>query len=207
MGAPEPLVRIEAPLPPSAGGLALVPPVPSEASGAVLRTFEAWKLPTEGAAVVVGCLSTPVPGWVEEMRQPVMARAEAWTAKLAEKVAGVPVELRGDGEVRKVHEVTAGPKGSARTFLTFEHEGRGARVVTCGIACAGEDRAKDTCEAVVRGSRVVGGSAPPAPTAGLAALSWAVRHPAPTAGATAGAAAALLLALVLFRRRPRSRPF
>ena len=204
-----PSVRVDAPLPPSASGLTLEPPTITGAGGAELRTFEAWGLPSDGASVVVGCLSTPIPGWVEEMRQPVMARAEGWTARLAEKVSGGPVELRGEGEVRTVHRVAGegGPRGSAKTLLTFEHVQGEARVVTCGIACAGEERARNMCEGIVRQGRGVGGGAPPPAGISLAAISWAVRHPAPAVAAGIGLAGALLVAVVLLRWRPRSRPF
>jgi hypothetical protein len=205
-------------LAPGATAVTLAPPPLSGAAGSELRGFSASLLPT-GSLLVSGCVATPIPGWVEDLRPPVVARAHAWTAKLAEAIAGVPVELREANPqgVARVHAVAvagdAGSRGVARVLVGFDQAG-GAAVLTCGVACGLSDTARSAvadaeveraCEAAVRSAHLVGDTAPPPPGRALEAVAWAVHHPTPAATAGLSIAGVGLLALVLARRRPRSR--
>ncbi len=200
---------------PEGAAVTLAPPPLSGAAGSELHGFSASRLPA-GSLLVSGCVATPIPGWVEDLRPPVVARAHAWTAKLAEAIAGVPIELReADPQgVAQVYAVAgdAASRGVARVLVGFEQAG-GAKVLTCGVACGRTDAAQSAvanaeaeraCEAAVRSAHLVGDAAPPPPGRALAAVAWAVHHPTPAATAGISIAGVGLLALVLARRRPRS---
>ncbi len=193
---------------PGAERVAIAAPRTSGAAGTEVRSFEAAR--AGDAFLVSGCVSTPVPGWVEDMRPPVMARAHAWTARIAEKATAAPVELHGDGDERSVHLVAGdgASVGIARTVVGFEEIGGASRVVTCGIACAvRRTTAGDAlaCAGAVRSAHLAGDVAPPPPGVVLAGVSWAVHHPSPaTSGLVALVAFGLVVAVVA-RRRPRFR--
>lgn len=164
--------------------------------------------------LVSACVATPIPGWVEDMRPPITARAHAFTAKLAERATDAPVALRGRGSDDELEDVVAvagdgASLGTARTWVGFEHDGDTARVLTCGATCTraghGAPSASLACEPLVRSARLVGDAPPPRPGPALAAIAWAVHHPTPTAvGGGALASVALVLAVAL-RRRARFR--
>lgn len=204
---------------PGATPFELLPPPVSGAAGSELVGFTASELPM-GPLLVSACVATPIPGWVEDLRAPVAARAHAWTAKLAEAITGAPMELReahesGEEAVLEVHAVAGETRsrGLARILVGFDEEG-GARVLTCGVVCGmrrgrrpeeANIEAERACEAAVRSARLVGDAPAPAPGKALAAVAWGVHHPLPVAAGGISLAGVALLALVLGRRRPRSR--
>jgi hypothetical protein len=187
------------------------PPI-AAGSGAALTQWGASRSPAGDQVLVAACVATPIPGWVEDLRPSVVARTTAFTAAAAERVIGVPIELReADGRflVATAGAPDGSPRlGSARTFLGF---GEGS-VVTCFALCAARGATREAapsppraCEGSVVGARLEGDAAPPPPGAGLRGVTWAVHNPRRTA-AWAGAIVVALGALaVASRRRPRSR--
>lgn len=209
MSAPRARLAVVAP-----GGVpaeVAAPPL-TGAAGAEIRDTVALRV--DGALVLGACVVTPLPGWVEDMRPPVTARAHAWTAKLAERIVGAPVDVR-DVDARGVggvHAVAGSGErlGSARVMVGFE-AGTEPRVLTCGVACArrvdaaAPEAGSRTCEGIVRASHLEGDTPPPPPGAALRGVAWAVHHPSSTTLAAGAFGALGLLALVALRRRPRSR--
>jgi hypothetical protein len=142
------------------------PPI-AAGSGATLTQWRVSRSPAN--EVLVGaCVATPIPGWVEDLRPSVVARTTAFTAAAAERVIGVPIELRearGAQSAERAEELAggvaggapdreadrrflvlpagapeSGPRlGSARTFLGF---GEGS-VVTCFVLCASRGAAPE----------------------------------------------------------------
>ena len=156
-------------------------------SGATLTQWTARRS-SAGEVLLLGCVATPVPGWVEDMRGPVEARTASLAASSADRIAGAKVD-------------------ASRTFLGWN----GGDVVTCFATCAspvgptGPEPTASACVPSVAAARLTGGTAPPPAGCGLAAVSWAVHHPSNTM--LAGGLVTLFVAAlaVVWRRRPRSR--
>lgn len=182
------------------------PPL-SPSSGAAWTTWRAARAADDGAAMVAACVAAPVPGWVEDMRPPFVARTVALAGATAGRIAGAPVEARGDGERLALHLVgrDGGPVGAARTFLGFDD----ANAVTCFVVCAARhaepNAAPAACNEVVMRARLDGGAAPPRPGIALGAVTWAVHHPRPTALGLGAAAVLAGVIAVAARRKPRTR--
>jgi hypothetical protein len=189
--------------PPSIGGR-------DSPAGSVFTQWDASRSPATKQTLLVGCVSTPIPGWVEDMRPTVDYRTVALLDAAAERVVGVPVETRdasGHFSLRPVGAPEGAPfVGIGRTFVGFgAHD-----VVTCFAACVvpkGSAAAMTprTCDASVLAARLQGDRAPPPSGVVLGALTWAVHHPG--AAATWGAVLTFALGVVAVasRRRPRSR--
>lgn len=184
-------------------------PIVAESTGARIEAWHAWRSPGGEAGLVAGCVATPIPGWVEDMRPGVEARTVALAGAAAAKITGAPVDARParpapDGlfDLRAASHVGGPVLGSARTFIGFD----AARVFTCFAACA--TKTADTssgCEGSVDGASLEASAPPPAPGFALRFGAWAVHHPKPTASAGAAAVVVVGALLVLFRRRPRFR--
>jgi hypothetical protein len=193
----------------------LTPPAIGSASGSTFTQWGALRSPVNGETFLVGCVATPIPGWVDDMRPTVDYRTVSLMNAAAERIVGVPLEGRdaaGHFSLRPVGAPEDAPRvGIARTFVGWdEHD-----VVTCFAACArgragpsvapGDGEGPRGCDASVLTARLEGSKAPPSPGVVLGAVTWAVHHPSPTVlrgGALVFVAGALAVAL---RRRQRSR--
>jgi hypothetical protein len=187
------------------------PPLGS-GSGSTFTQWLATRSPTTKDTLLLGCVATPIPGWVEDMRPTVDARTVALMDASVERVVGVPVEARdasGHFSLRPVGAPEDAPRlGIARTFVGFtDHE-----VVTCFAACANartksveHPGAPRACDASVLSARLDGGSPPPAAGVVLGAVTWAVHHPRTAVTWGSVLAFALGAVAVASRRRPRSR--
>jgi hypothetical protein len=184
----------------------ITPPKIAESAGAELT---GWRAASggRGAALVTGCVGTPIPGWVEDMRPSVEARTVALAGAVAERITGFPMDARADADafvLRAASDLGGPPLGLARTFIGFDAE----RVYTCFATCAGRRAEKEGggvgCEAAIAKARLEGSAAPPSPGLALRGVTWAVHHPRPTAlgGALVVVTAGVLA--VASRRRPRS---
>jgi hypothetical protein len=179
-------------------------------SGSVFTQWDASRSPATRQTLLLGCVATPIPGWVDDMRPTVEARTVSLLNASAERVVGVPVETRdaaGHFALRPVGTAEgAAFVGIGRTFVGFgEHD-----VVTCFAACvvpkaAALGTASRACDASVLAARLEGDHAPPPSGVMLGALTWAVHHP--SASVTWGGALTFALGVVavVSRRRPRSR--
>lgn len=171
----------------------------SGSAGAELTSFEALRAaPDDRSIVTQGCVATPIPGWVEDMRQAVEGRTVALAGASAALAAGHPIDARPDGrggfELRDVRRLEEPPIGSAHTFVGFD----AGHVHTCFATCIGA-----TCIAAVESARLEGSGPPPSPGIALSGVTWAVHHPRPFAigvGVLLVLTGALAVAL---RRRPR----
>lgn len=182
------------------------PPI-SEGTGAELLAWDAWRRAVDadgGPALAAGCVATPIPGWVEDMRPAVEARSVAFAGAVAAKITGGPVDARGDLDgtlvLRAAARLEGAPVGRGRAFVGFDD----ARVFTCFAVCASSGPVAD-CEASVVGARIDGSLAPPAPGAALRAGTWAIHHPREVAWGGGAAVVVASCLAVVFRRRPRSR--
>src|SRR5689334_1633719 len=73
-------------------------PVLSGGAGATLTQWSAMKAPTTPEALLLGCVATPIPGWVEDMRASVEARTLSLTSSSAERLAGIDLASRPEGD-------------------------------------------------------------------------------------------------------------
>lgn len=182
------------------------PPVASGGSGSAFTQWSAKRSPSASETLLLGCVATPIPGWVEEMRATVNRRTVALTSASAERLIGGPVEVHNQNDYLSLRRTDA-PAGTphaalARTFVGFtDHQ-----VSTCFALCGSPDaRPSRACDALVLGAQLEGSMRPPPPGVFLGALQWAVQHPSPalaSGGALVLAASAIAVA---FRRKPRSR--
>ena len=178
------------------------PPKISDSAGAELTQFASFR--AGASTITYGCVATPIPGWVEDMRQAVEGRTVALAGASAALAADHPIDARSNGrggfDLRDVRALGAGKDapviGNAKTFVGFDAK----RVHTCFATCIGAD-----CREAVDAARLDGSSTPPSAGIALAGVTWAVHHPTPFA---TGVGAVLVLAGVLavaLRRRPRFR--
>lgn len=210
--------------PPSFSPAAVAQPPLGGGSGATFTQWEASRSPNAEGTLLLGCVATPIPGWVEDMRPAIDARTVALMNGSAERVVGVPVEARdgaspasagarstpepaGHFYLRPVGAPEDAPRiGIARTFVGW-NEGS---VSTCFAVCAsskqdGATSHRRRCDASVLGARLDGSLGPPPPGVVLGAVTWAVHHPAQTVAWGGVLAFALGVVAVTSRRRPRSR--
>lgn len=187
-------------VPPGWHAADVAPPKISDSAGAELAQYAAFE--DEGATITIGCVATPVPGWVEDMRPAVEARTVALAGASAARASGKPIDAKTDDHggfvLRSVNDLEGPPVGSARTWIGFDAH----RVHTCFATCTGARF--ESCRHAVDGARLEGTSPPPAPGLALGVVTWAVHHPAPFA---MGAGALVLLAgivAIVTRRRPRT---
>lgn len=183
----------------------------AETAGAQMTSFRANRSASDDAALVSGCVATPIPGWLEEMRPAVEGRTIALAAAAAERVTGRAVDARADAsgalELRAASDLQATPLGVARTFVGFD----ASRVFTCFVLCAtriprGSETAEPLgCESSVRQATLEGSVAPPHAGLGLRSVAWAIHHPRPSALVGGGLMLAAGIIAVVTRRRPRCR--
>ena len=185
-------------------------PAIGSGSGSMFTQWQAWRSPAADETLLVGCVATPIPGWVDDMRPTVLARTVTVMNASVERVVGVPVETRdlaGDFELRRVGAPEGAPwVGIGRTFVGWDEH----NVLTCFASCtsARRDNRADVrriCDPNVLASRLDNGSSPPPPGLALGAVTWAVHHPATSARWAAGLVFALGVVAVASRRKPRSR--
>lgn len=197
--------------PPSGWGAApdIAPPTISAATGAELVEWRALAAPDGSAAFAAGCVAKRIPGWVDEMRPAVAARATALAGVCAEEIAGVAIDGRG-GEggalvLRAANDLGGPVLGHARTFVGFDE----ARVFACFATCASRGPAAEEssrgCEGALASARLDGSAAPPPPGLVLRGVTWAVHHPRPAVSAGGVLVVAAAIAALVTRRRPRSR--
>lgn len=212
MTAPPVVVGAAAPPPGWVGASVAQPPI-GAGSGATFTQWLAWRAPSANETLLVGCVATPIPGWVEDMRPTVDFRTVSLMNASTERVVGVPVETRdatGHFSLRPVGAPEDAPRvGIGRTFVGWsEHE-----VVTCFATCAVPQGAAAApapstvraCDASVLRARLEGSRAPPPPGLVLGAATWAVHHPSTAVAWGAVLVIALGTMAVALRRRPRSR--
>lgn len=176
-------------------------------TGAELADFHAIASADGATVLATGCVATPIPGWVEDMRPALEARTNALAGSMAERITGSPVDGRADAEgrllLRSANDLGGGVVGSARTFLGFDE----GRVLTCFATCAARHVARDAsavgCARAVATARLEGSASAPRPGIALRAASWAVHHPRETAIGGGGLVVATALLAVVTRRRPR----
>ena len=207
--------RVVAPPPATSNGQAwdaapVGPPVLGGGAGATFTQWDATASAKSGDALLLGCVETPIPGWVEDMRQAVQARTRTLASTSLERIVGVPVDTRdadGHFDIRYAGGPEDAPRvGIARTFIGWSE----GAVVTCFAACATPKRVARAdigraCDASVAGARLEGGSAAPAPGLVLGAVTWGVHHPGATVMWCSVLAFALAVLAVVFRRKPRCR--
>ena len=182
-------------------------------SGSVVTQWQAWRSPESRDTLLLACVATPIPGWVDDMRPSVDARTVSVMNASVERVVGVPVETRdmsGHFALRPVGSPEGTPwVGIGRTFVGWDAE----NVLTCFAACATPQHSKQDnrtevgriCDRHVLASRLDGATAPPPPGLALGAVTWAVHHPSTTVRWGAALAFALGVIAVASRRKPRSR--
>lgn len=162
-------------------------PALAGASGASVTQWTAWRAPdARGETLLLGCVATPIPGWVEDMRPAVEARANGLAGASADRLAG------GDGA------------SHTRTFLGWTRDD----VVTCFATCAAPKATAGgarACDASVDAARLVDSAPPPPSGLALGGLTWAIHHP--SNAVLGGGVSVFFLAVVAMRtrRRPRSR--
>ena len=184
-------------------------PAIAESSGARFVQWQASRSAVDDAALASGCVATPIPGWVEDMRPAVEGRNVALAGAVAAKITGAPVDARAEGGTFALRAASdlAGPIiGRARTFVGFDE----SHVLTCFATCATKSGASlrrddPSCEHTIANARLEGSLPPPRPGLGLRAATWAVHHPRPVALAGLGLVVLLGILAVVVRRRPRSR--
>lgn len=185
------------------------PPI-GTGSGSVFTQWQAWRAPRTSETLLLGCVATPIPGWVDDMRPSVDARTVALMNASVERVVGVPVETRdmaGHFALRPVGAPEGAPwVGVGRTFVGWDPQ----NVVTCFSACATPKRdnvadVRRICDPSVLGARLEGGTPPPPSGLTLGAVTWAVHHPSTSVRWGAALVFALGVIAVASRRRPRSR--
>jgi len=186
----------------------------AEASGAAFVQWQASQSANGDAALVSGCVATPIPGWVEDMRPAVEARTVALAGAATSKIAGGPIDARpaenGVLALRAASDVTGPVIGRARTFVGFDE----SHVLTCFATCAAKSIGSlrhepsgslDACERAVTAARLEGALPPPEAGVALRAATWAVHHPRPAAMGGLAFVVVLGILTVVVRRRPRSR--
>ena len=163
----------------------------------------------DGEALAFGCVSTEIPGWVDDMRPVVDARSMGLTASVAEGLAGAPIRAndvgRSDAQTTPLAIVDASNGrnlGSAKKIIAFDE----GAVVSCFVVCVAKTAgAARACDPAVEATRVVGDRAPPPPGFALAAVTYGVHHPNESAMSALGFVVALGVLVVATRRRPRFR--
>lgn len=211
------LPRVVAEPPPGWVSAEIEAPKIAESAGAVMTQWQAVRAEDGGAALVTGCVATPVPGWVDDMRPAVEARTTALAGAAAARITGVPIDVRAESSLaperpqgvfalRAANDLAGPVIGSARTFLGFDE----ARVFTCFATCANRPRAStsghEACARAVASARLDGSGPPPPPGLGLRGATWAVHHPRPFAVGAGLVVIVLGILAVVTRRRPRSAP-
>jgi hypothetical protein len=198
-------------------GAALVAEVPAglrEEPAEALPAFDVSTVPgarvagrrgfTDGAlSVRLACAVAPARGYAPGVEEIVLARAsvlakgavpglERWDERPAAWV-GPACEQRLEGRAGGAH-------ASARHVFGFV--GDAPEAVACSVVCA-EPEGGARCEAVVAGARVTGLVAPPPPSLVVRAALFAAEHPRGAGVAVLALGAAVVVAVLAGRPRPR----
>lgn len=172
-----PTVALE---PPPAWVRAEVDRVPlAEGSGATITQWDAWRSDDGASTLLAGCVQTPIPGWVEDLRPSVVSRARGVALAASERLAGRTVLPEGDGaSVQLLDATSRATIGSLASFLTFPRGPSAPAVATCFATCVDRhERLGDrACAGAVASAVIVDGGPPPAPGLTLGAASWATHH-------------------------------
>ena len=188
------------------------PPLLQGGAGAAVTQWEASRSPTTSDTMLLACIATPIPGWMEDLRPTVEARNVALMHASAERVMGGPVEAWGEGSDFQLRRAGA-PAGSPRAGIARAFLGWDDGVVVTGFAICAKSEADPAtatatargCDASVLSAHLEGSSAAPPPGIVLGTVTWGVHHPS-TAAVYAGVLAFALATLAVgSRRRPRSR--
>ncbi|MCL2778534.1 MAG: hypothetical protein FWD73_11065 [Polyangiaceae bacterium] len=212
-----PTITFEPPRPPPSWvATEIAQPALPGAGGSSFSSWVAQRSEDGQHTLVAGCVATPIPGWVEPMRRPAMARTTGLILATAERIVASPVVVTSDtGNVLEL-TVAGSPAGTrasayARRFIAFgdsaandnEH-----KIFTCYFVCgskAADAKPLDACAEIAARAELRGGALPPAPGLALSTIAWLVHHARQTVlGGGAVVATAGLLAIVT-RRKPRAR--
>jgi hypothetical protein len=185
------------------------PPI-GTGSGSAFTQWQAWRAPQTRETLLLGCVATPIPGWVDDMRPSVDARTVSVMNASVERVVGVPVETR-DMSGHFVLRPVGSPEGSpwvgiGRTFVGWDEH----HVLTCFASCATPEHGnradvRRICDPSVLAARLDGAMPPPPPGVALGAVTWAVHHPGTSVRWGAVLVFALGVISVASRRKPRAR--
>lgn len=189
--------RVVAPIPAGFQAVEIDRPKVAESAGARIVSWESHRDPD--GTLVSGCVATPIPGWVEDMRPNIEGRTVALAGAATEKIVGQSIDARPDGNgffaLRLASRLDDPPLGRARTFLGFSKDD----VLTCFATCVGT-----SCEASVAAASLEGSLPPPKPGLVLGSVEWAVHHPRDSAGYGAGFVVFAAVLAVVTRRKPRT---
>lgn len=206
-----PRATVAAPAPDGADHITVAQPPLSSGSDAAFTQWASVRA-TDGSVLLTACVSTPIPGWVDDMHGAVSARGRGVAAAAVERAAGGPVELRGDEPLVVFAAGTNHAIGVARVFLGFDD----GAVATCFAACVASreptradaadlEATSRACDASVVGARLEGSVRAPEPGVLLGAASWAVHHPRHAASSTGALLALAAVATLVTRPKTRSR--
>jgi hypothetical protein len=177
----------------------------AESSGAAFTAWNALGGSEGDARFVAGCVATPIPGWVEDMRPAVEGRTVALAGAVAGKIAGTPIDARpgeaGVLDLRAANDLNGPVIGHARAFVGFD----ASRVFTCFATCVSRQGPSRGCDRAVVESRLEGSLPPPTPGLALRSVTWAVHQPRPATIVGLGVIAIASILAVVLRRRPRTR--
>jgi hypothetical protein len=167
-------------------------------------TLEQWTVVSDGPQMMVSaCFGGQAGSWLPEADEIALQKLSQITLSTAIRV-GLDVRLKPIAEVREgpVRTQTLDGEGAhAKTLLGFEPSGAAHG---CFALCVRS--ANHACPAAVDGSHLAGALAePPAPSAAMRVLSWAVHHPAYAGATVLGLFVLGGIAAILTRRRVHSR--
>lgn len=183
------------------------PPL-SEGSGASLTSFHATRSNDASVTLVSGCVATPVPGWVEDMRPSVENRTTGLLLATSERASGAAVVPTREPDSSLVLDFADAPRARAGVGRTFVGFGDG-RIATCFVTCVASRARQETsplaCMRAVATARLENSESPPPPGLVLGAATWAIHHARTTAGISAATVTLLGVLAVATRKKPRSR--
>lgn len=195
----------------------------AEGSHASFTEFRSWHSPDGLDVLAEGCVATPIPGWVEDMRDAVTSRTVGLVLTTANQISSEPLTVDlgvrpfrilalddKNGANEAAGRANHADRGRAQTFLGFSGSSEASpRVFTCFSMCVrptgAEGEAASACATRVAESRLEGSGEPPPPGIFLGTASWAVRHPADVFYGAVGAVALASVWAVAGRRKPRAR--
>ena len=199
--------------PPSWVAAEIAQPALAAAGGSSFSSWVTQRSEDGQHALVAGCVATPIPGWVESMRGPAMARTTELVLATTERIVASPVVVASDTGNALELAVADSPEGTraaayARRFITFGDPNNEPTMFTCYFVCGSQvAKAKPlaACADIAAHAELRGGARPPAPGLALSTIEWLVRHSRQTAVGGGAAVAIAGLLSVVTRRKPRAR--